>query len=86
MATTGISFRATEQVAYLIRDCLGKQYPNRNFSIEILPSHGESSTHYCEVHIDGPECPEEIRTFLVDYLARLFPEKMRNLSTNRNAA
>jgi len=73
LSSTGRSFRATEQVASLLRDLLDQQFPQHRFSLVLLPFHERGSIFYYEIHIEAPHCPEDVRKFIDDYLTRLFP-------------
>ena len=73
MASAGRSFRATEAVASLFRDLLEDQFPTHSFSLVLLPFHERGAIFYYEMHIDAPQCPEDVRIFFDEYLTRLFP-------------
>lgn len=78
MVSTGKSFRATEQVAYLFKDLLEQQFSQYRFSLALLPYHERGAIFYYDIQIDAPICPEEVRKFIDVYLGRLFPAQSQD--------
>lgn len=80
MISTGRTFRATEAVATLFRNLLQDQFPAHAFSLLVLPYVEREAVFCYEIRIDSPNCPEDVRKFIDDYLARLFPAQCQGNS------
>jgi hypothetical protein len=75
LAKTGRTFSATEEVAGVICNSVGRQFPEHSFSLHLLPYHERSAVFYYEIRIEGESGPKEVGTFLDEFLSRLFPGK-----------